>query len=107
MHQLLSEKLEQEPALSQLYRELEIPLVNVLSRIERNGALVCRDTLAAHSQELGERILALESQAHELAGGPLIWVRRSSSVKFSSISWSCLFCGRHPRCTIDGRGRLG
>lgn len=70
LHQLLSEKLEQEPALSQLYRELEIPLVNVLSRIERNGALVCRDTLAAHSQELGERILSLESQAHELAGGP-------------------------------------
>ena len=70
LHQLLSEKLEQEPALSQLYRELEIPLVNVLSRVERNGALVCRDTLAAHSQELGERILALESQAHELAGGP-------------------------------------
>ena len=70
LHQLLSDKLEQEPALSQLYRELEVPLVNVLSRIERNGALVCRDTLAAHSQELGERILALESQAHELAGGP-------------------------------------
>ena len=70
LHQLLSEKLEQEPALSQLYRELEIPLVSVLSRIERNGALVCRDTLAAHSQELGERILALESRAHELAGGP-------------------------------------
>jgi len=70
LHQQLSEKLEQEPALSALYRELEIPLVPVLSRIERNGALVCRDTLAAHSQELGERILALESQAHELAGGP-------------------------------------
>ena len=70
LHQQLSEKLEQEPALSALYRELEIPLVPVLSRIERNGALVCRDTLAAHSQELGQRILALESQAHELAGGP-------------------------------------
>ncbi|MBL6696910.1 MAG: DNA polymerase I [Luminiphilus sp.] len=70
LHQQLSEKLKQEPALSALYRELEIPLVPVLSRIERNGALVCRDTLAAHSQELGERILALESQAHELAGGP-------------------------------------
>ena len=70
LHQQLSEKLEQEPALSALYRKLEIPLVPVLSRIERNGALVCRDTLAAHSQELGQRILALESQAHELAGGP-------------------------------------
>ncbi len=70
LHQLLSEKLDQEPALATLYRGLEIPLVSVLSRIERNGALVCRDTLAAHSRELGERILALESQAHELAGGP-------------------------------------
>ena len=47
-----------------------MPLVPVLSRIERNGALVCRDTLAAHSQELGERILSLEAKAHELAGGP-------------------------------------
>ena len=70
LHQHLSAKLDQESALSTLYRELEIPLVPVLSRIERNGALVCRKTLAAHSQELGERMLALESQAHELAGGP-------------------------------------
>ena len=70
LHQMLSEKLNQTPSLSTLYRELEIPLVPVLSRIERNGALVCRDTLAAHSQELGERILSLEAKAHELAGGP-------------------------------------
>jgi DNA polymerase-1 len=70
LHQHLSAKLDQESALSALYRELEIPLVPVLSRIERNGALVCRETLAAHSRELGERMLALESQAHELAGGP-------------------------------------
>ena len=70
LHQMLSEKLNQTPSLSTLYRELEMPLVPVLSRIERNGALVCRDTLAAHSQELGERILSLETKAHELAGGP-------------------------------------
>ena len=70
LHQMLSEKLNQAPSLSTLYRELEMPLVPVLSRIERNGALVCRDTLAAHSQELGERILSLEAKAHDLAGGP-------------------------------------
>ena len=70
LHQMLSEKLNQTPSLSTLYRELEMPLVPVLSRIERNGALVCRNTLAAHSQELGERILSLETKAHELAGGP-------------------------------------
>ena len=70
LHKMLSEKLTQEPSLATLYRELEMPLVPVLSRIERNGALVCRDTLAAHSQELGGRILSLEAKAHELAGGP-------------------------------------
>ena len=70
LHQMLTEKLNQTPSLSTLYRELEMPLVPVLSRIERNGALVCRDTLAAHSQELGGRILSLEAKAHELAGGP-------------------------------------
>jgi DNA polymerase-1 len=70
LHQMLTEKLNQTPSLSTLYRELEMPLVPVLSRIERNGALVCRGTLAAHSQELGERILSLEAKAHDLAGGP-------------------------------------
>ena len=70
LHQMLSEKLNQAASLATLYRELEMPLVPVLSRIERNGALVCRDTLAAHSQELGGRILSLEAKAHELAGGP-------------------------------------
>jgi DNA polymerase-1 len=70
LHQVLSEKLNQAASLATLYRELEMPLVPVLSRIERNGALVCRDTLAAHSQELGGRILSLEAKAHELAGGP-------------------------------------
>jgi len=70
LHQRLSQQLADTPELSALYRDLEIPLVPVLSRIERNGALVCRETLAAHSRELGERILALESRAHQLAGGP-------------------------------------
>ncbi|MBL6897780.1 MAG: DNA polymerase I, partial [Luminiphilus sp.] len=68
LHAVLSDRLHQVESLSSLYRELEIPLVPVLSRIERNGALVCRDTLASHSQELGQRMLALEANAHELAG---------------------------------------
>ena len=70
LHGVLSDRLQQIESLSRLYRELEIPLVPVLSRIERNGALVCRDTLASHSQQLGQRMLALEARAHELAGGP-------------------------------------
>ena len=70
LHAVLSARLEVEPSLQQLYRELEVPLVPVLSRIERNGTLVSREQLAAQSTELGQRMLALEAKAHELAGGP-------------------------------------
>jgi DNA polymerase-1 len=42
----------------------------VLSRIERNGALVDGDQLAAQSRELAEALAALEARAHELAGQP-------------------------------------
>ena len=70
LHAVLSARLAAEPSLQALYRDLEVPLVPVLSRIERNGALVCREQLAAQSAELGQRMLALEAKAHELAGGP-------------------------------------
>jgi DNA polymerase-1 len=70
LHAALSARLAAEPSLHALYRDLEVPLVPVLSRIERNGTLVCREQLAAQSAELGQRMLALEAKAHELAGGP-------------------------------------
>ena len=70
LHAALSARLAAEPSLQALYRDLEVPLVPVLSRIERNGTLVCREQLAAQSAELGQRMLALEAKAHELAGGP-------------------------------------
>ena len=70
LHAALSARLAAEPSLHALYRDLEVPLVPVLSRIERNGTLVCREQLGAQSAELGQRMLALEAKAHELAGGP-------------------------------------
>jgi DNA polymerase-1 len=48
--------------------ELEIASSEALYRIERNGVLIDGPTLAAQSHELGQRIVALETQAHELAG---------------------------------------
>lgn len=70
LHRELSPKLAQHDSLVSVYREIELPLVPVLSRIERNGALVSRDMLAKQSQELAVKIDELEKQAHELAGGP-------------------------------------
>ena len=51
-----------------MYQRLELPLVPVLSKIERNGAFVSIDKLRAQSQEIAIRLAKLESQACELAG---------------------------------------
>ncbi len=68
LHEVLSEKLNQNPSLAQLYREIEIPLVEVLSRIERNGVLLDIEMLARQSQELAAQIASIEQHAHDLAG---------------------------------------
>ena len=63
-------KLEAETALNEVYQRLELPLVPVLSKIERNGAFVSIDKLRAQSHEIAIRLAELESQACELAGQP-------------------------------------
>jgi DNA polymerase-1 len=68
LHQLLWPRLEQESGLASVFREIEVPLVPVLSRIERQGALLSRELLVRQSQELGYRLEALKGRAHELAG---------------------------------------
>lgn len=68
LHQNLWGRLEKEPSLASVLRDIEIPLVPVLARIERNGALVDANLLGRHSQELGEKLVALERQAFEVAG---------------------------------------
>ncbi|EED34483.1 DNA polymerase I superfamily protein [Luminiphilus syltensis NOR5-1B] len=68
LHEVLSPKLKAVPRLHQLYAELEVPLVAVLSRIERNGAYISRQSLADHSHELAGRLESLEARAQELAG---------------------------------------
>lgn len=70
LHRALLPKIDAEPPLLGVYRDIEMPLVPVLSRIERQGALVSRDLLNQQSHELGVRIDALEKEAHELAGQP-------------------------------------
>lgn len=68
LHQVLYDKLSKEPALEQLYREIEVPLIGVLSRMERNGVLIDTDMLARQSKELAGQIAAIEQHAYDLAG---------------------------------------
>ena len=70
LHETLLPKLEAEASLNEVYQRLELPLVPVLSKIERNGAYVSVDKLRAQSHEIAIRLAELESQACELAGQP-------------------------------------
>jgi DNA polymerase I len=68
LHQTLQPQLQAVPQLQAMYRDIEIPLLDVLSRIERNGALIDADMLFRQSHELAERMQQLECQAFDLAG---------------------------------------
>ena len=66
--QYFSECLLLEPELSSVYDSIERPLITVLSRMERTGALVEAKVLGEQSQVLGQRLVELERAAYELAG---------------------------------------
>jgi len=68
LHNTLWPKLQSEPSLLGVFSNIELPLVPVLSRIERAGALVDDTLLFQQSHELGLRIDELERDAWDLAG---------------------------------------
>ena len=70
LHEALMPRLEAEPKLREVDEDLELPLVPVLSKIERNGAYVSVDRLRKQSGEIATRLAELETKACELAGQP-------------------------------------
>ena len=70
VHQVLWPRIEQTPSLARLYGEVELPLVPVLLAMERAGVNIDAALLARQSAELGERLVTLEAEVHELAGQP-------------------------------------
>lgn len=68
LHQALWPKLQAIGPLAEVLQNIEMPLMPVLARIERTGALVDAKLLGEHSRELGDKLTALERQAFELAG---------------------------------------
>jgi len=67
LHQNFWPELQQNKKLQHIYETLEIPLLSVLSQVERNGVVVDADMLAQQSHELESRLGELEQQAHDLA----------------------------------------
>ncbi|MBB3048588.1 DNA polymerase-1 [Litorivivens lipolytica] len=70
LHETLRPQVAAEKELDDVYRAIEMPLVPVLSRMERFGAKVDRALLEKQSQELAGKIDAIQKEAYEEAGGP-------------------------------------
>ena len=70
LHRVLRPRLEEHESLERLCDTVEIPLVPVLSRIERNGVRIDVRRLNQQSAELAERMQEIQASAHESAGGP-------------------------------------
>lgn len=70
LHNVLWPKLEKEPSLVSVFENIEIPLMPIISGIERTGALIDADMLRCQSQSLAVRMQEIEAEAFELAGQP-------------------------------------
>ena len=68
LHHHLWAELEKTPALTGLYEDIESPLEAVLSRVERNGAMIDSDAMFAQSEEIAARLQQLETAVHDKAG---------------------------------------
>ncbi|WDY58150.1 DNA polymerase I [Pseudomonas sp. PSKL.D1] len=68
LHQALQTRLAQTPSVLPVLMDIEMPLVPVLAKIERQGALVDPELLHKQSGELGAKMIELEARAYELAG---------------------------------------
>ena len=72
LSETLAPRIAAHAGLRRIYAEVELPVSEVLFKMERNGVLLDAGILNAHSHELGERILTLEKEAHQLAGEPFL-----------------------------------
>jgi DNA polymerase-1 len=70
VHRVLMPRIEREAGLARVYRDIEMPVVGILQRMERRGVLIDAALLARQSKELAERMVALEQEAYTIAGQP-------------------------------------
>lgn len=70
LHQHLWPRLQKQSELANVFTDIELPLVDILSDIERQGVLIDSMLLGQQSEELARKIDELEHKAHEIAGQP-------------------------------------
>ncbi|WP_406806724.1 DNA polymerase I [Burkholderia semiarida] len=69
LHHAMYPQVAREPGLERVYRDIEMPVSLVLRKMERTGVLIDDALLQAQSSEIATRLIELEGQAYELAGG--------------------------------------
>ena len=70
LHARLHPQITADAGLARVYATIEMPVRDILFRMERTGVLIDAHLLAAQSGEIGRRLLELEAQAHAAAGQP-------------------------------------
>ena len=70
VHQTLWPQVQADAGLKFVYERIEMPVSEVLARVERHGVLIDAAVLARQSQQLAERMVALEQEAYTIAGQP-------------------------------------
>ncbi|HET7033634.1 MAG TPA: DNA polymerase I [Casimicrobiaceae bacterium] len=70
LHRYLYPRIAANPKLERVYATIEMPVREVLYEMERAGVMLDTALLAAQSRELGEKVMALEREAYDLAGHP-------------------------------------
>ena len=70
LHQSLYPQISPNEKLQYVYSQIEMPVLEILFEIERNGVLIDSQMLHAQSHEIGQKLVALENQAYGLAGQP-------------------------------------
>ncbi|MDP2706369.1 MAG: DNA polymerase I, partial [Burkholderiales bacterium] len=70
LHHVLYPQIEGDARLVKVYRDIEMPVMEVLHAMERHGVLLDCALLDAQSRELGAKMLELERAAHTQAGQP-------------------------------------
>jgi DNA polymerase-1 len=68
LHQVLGAQLEKEERLNSVYRDIEMPLVDILLDVERNGVLIDRDMLRNQGKEIDQKLGKIELEIYQQAG---------------------------------------
>ena len=92
LHRHLHPRIAAEPKLDHVYTAIELPVREILYRMEREGVMIDAALLAAQSRELGDKVMALEQQAYQLAGQPfnLASPRQLGEILFQKMSLPAL-----------------